>query len=144
MVCYGMGGHQLFALTHLLFSTYNIFISASDLLLWFNVLNCNHVVLMRDSCTHAQIWVRDLAVLFGPSGCVRCHGTKCPLLTALFFFSLSAGLLFSQKGDRRVPKFCMGFTQIKMRFGVKKKLGGTPCSKGGQFFRFFFGRMKSA
>ena len=33
------------------------------------------------------------------AACVRCHGTKCPLLTAGFFFSLSPpGLPFSQKG----------------------------------------------
>ena len=32
--------------------------------------------------------------------CVRCHGTKCPLLTAFFLSSLSLppGLLFSPKG----------------------------------------------
>jgi cell division protein FtsW (lipid II flippase) len=31
------------------------------------------------------------------AACVRCHGTKCPLLTALFLFFLSAGLLFSKE-----------------------------------------------
>ena len=40
---------------------------------------------------HMQ-WMRMLV----RAACVRCHGTKCPLLTA--FFLLSAGLLFSQKG----------------------------------------------
>ena len=47
----------------------------------------------------------------GPSGCMRYHGTKCTLLTALFLFlSFSPPGYFSSGGGYpRVLKLCMGF-----------------------------------
>ena len=44
------------------------------------------------------------------AACVRCHRTKCPLLTALFLFflSFSPGYFSPRRGYHRVSK-CMGF-----------------------------------
>ena len=46
------------------------------------------------------------------AACLRCHETKCTLLTA-FFFSFFLFLCYTyfspRRGYRRVPKFCMGF-----------------------------------
>ena len=44
-----------------------------------------------------------LSHMLARAACVRCHGTKCPLLTAFFFFLSSSfllppALLFSKKG----------------------------------------------
>ena len=41
--------------------------------------------------------------------CMRCHGTKCPLLTAVSFFFFLPGYFSPRRGYRRVPKVCMGF-----------------------------------
>ena len=39
-----------------------------------------------------------MGLYVGPSGCVSCHGTKCPLLTALFFSLLSPAHTFLPEG----------------------------------------------
>ena len=49
------------------------------------------------------------------AACMRCHGTKCPLLTAFFFFSFSLSsssevVTFLPEGVIIwFPNFCMGF-----------------------------------
>ena len=52
-----------------------------------------------------------LLLLLVRAACVRCHATKCPLLTAFFSLSLFfRGCYFSpRRSYRRVPKFSMGF-----------------------------------
>ena len=40
---------------------------------------------------------QQFLVNVGPSGCVRCHGTKCPLITA-FFSLLSPDVTFLPEG----------------------------------------------
>jgi hypothetical protein len=49
------------------------------------------------------------------AACVRCHGTKCPLLTAFFLFLCSSTCTYfsPRMGYRMVPKFCMGFKLTK-------------------------------
>ena len=87
-------------------------------------------------------------VLLVRAGCVRCHGTKCPLLTV--FFSLSFFLSFfsytyfsPRRGNSRVPKFYVGFSVTKkIRFWVKTNLGDSSCPPGG--FDFFPVKAKSA
>ena len=73
------------------------------------------------------------------AACMRCHGTKCPLLKAVFFSSLSlflfsAWVYFSpRRGYRRVLKFCIGFLgTTKIRFGLNN-IWGPPCLPGGNF-----------
>ena len=48
----------------------------------------------------------------GPqAACERCHGTECPLLTALFsllLFSFRPDYSSPRRGYCMVPKFCMG------------------------------------
>ena len=60
-----------------------------------------------------NIYVAKGWQLIGPSGCVHCHRTKSPLLTALFLFLSSSffppGYFSPRRGNHRVPKFCMGF-----------------------------------
>ena len=47
------------------------------------------------------------------AACVRFHGTKWPLLTAFFLFSLP-GYFSPRGGYRRVKKFCMGSKLTKI------------------------------
>ena len=42
------------------------------------------------------------------AACVRCNGTKCPLLTAISSSSLWESYFSPRRGYCRVPKFCMG------------------------------------
>ena len=57
---------------------------------------------------------------------MHCHGTKCPLLTACFFFlSFSLRYFSPGRGYRRVLKFCGGFlVKKKIRFGVRVDVKG--------------------
>ena len=61
--------------------------------------------------------------------CVRCQGTKCPLLTAFFSLSLfSLPGYFSPRRDyRMILKICMG-SQVTEILGFQSKLnfGGLP------------------
>jgi hypothetical protein len=62
-----------------------------------------------EGCYPKICWTKFLPYqTIGPSSCVRYHGTKCPLLMALFLFlSFSPPGYFSpRRGYRRVPKFC--------------------------------------
>ena len=43
------------------------------------------------------------------AACVRCHGTKCTLLTAFFFSLFPRTYLSPRRGYRRVLEFCGGF-----------------------------------
>ena len=43
------------------------------------------------------------------AACVRCHGTKCPLLTAFVLSLLSTRVTFLRRGCPIVLKFCMGY-----------------------------------
>ena len=43
------------------------------------------------------------------AACMRCHGTKCSLLTAFLFSSLSHIYFSPRRGYRRVLQFCMEF-----------------------------------
>jgi hypothetical protein len=68
---------------------------------WYNI-NLN-----VEGCYPKICWTKFLPYqTIGPSGCVRYHGTKCPLLMALFLFlSFSPPGYFSpRRGYRRVPK----------------------------------------
>ena len=81
-------------------------------------------------CLHVAM--QPHAVKLVRAACVRCHGTKCPLLTALFLFLFSPTLTFLPEGGyHRVPKFCTGFkvTQ-KIRFVKKTNLWDPPCPRG--------------
>ena len=65
------------------------------------------------------------------AACTRCHGTKCPLLTAFFLFSLfpRLGYFSPRRSYRRVSKFCMGLRLIKkIRFWLRKKFGNCSCN----------------
>jgi hypothetical protein len=70
---------------------------------------------------------------------MRCNGTNFPLLTALFLFFLSAGLLFSQKGLSKGFEILHGVLSHKKSkiWGKKNILGDPPCPPGDGFFRFF-------
>jgi hypothetical protein len=59
-------------------------------------------------------------VILVRAACVRCHGAKCPLLTAFFpLLNFFCFVYFSpRRGYHRVPKFCIGFKETKrLRFG---------------------------
>ena len=63
---------------------------------------------------------------------VQCHGSKCPLLTAFFSLSSSAGLLFSQKGLSYCSEILHGvLSRKKIRLWEIKKNWGTPQPPGG-------------
>jgi hypothetical protein len=76
----------------------------------------------------------------GPSGCMRCHETKCPLLTE-FFSLLSAIVTFLPEGDIvGFQHFAVGFnSKTKIIFEVNNIWGGPP-APGWRFFRFFRGK----
>ena len=58
--------------------------------------------------------------------CVRCHGTKCPLLTA--FFLLPSGNVTSLRN------FAWAFNSQKNKIWGKTKFGGPPLHPGGSIF----------
>jgi hypothetical protein len=61
---------------------------------------------------------------------MRCHGTKCPLLTA--FFSLSLVVTFlPETGYCRVPKFACGFKTKKLIKLGEINFGPCPFVGGG-------------
>ena len=47
---------SLLVWTYFYLVTYNFFISASDLLLYFDLINCNCAVVMRAPCAHTFGW----------------------------------------------------------------------------------------
>ena len=78
-----------------------------------NAVNSGHFVsVTAHATTRTNVFKSRQQQKYGPSGCMRCNGTKCPLLTALFsILSLFSppGYFSPRRGYRRVPKFCMGF-----------------------------------
>ena len=67
--------------------------------------NARPLVLQYQYQCNTRMFIFDL---IGPSDCVRYHGTKCPLLIALFLIS-PPGYFSPKMSYRRFPKFCMGF-----------------------------------
>ena len=70
----------------------------------YTVQLCSHVYTYKYSWQFFPPYLSTALVINLPSkqlaraACMHCHGTKCPLLTVLFFFFFSlAMLLFSQK-----------------------------------------------
>ena len=58
--------------------------------------------------------------------CVRCHRSMCPLLTSFFLFSLSAGIICSQKGQLQGSEILFFVKSTK-----KIKKGDPPAPQGG-------------
>ena len=85
----------------------------------------------------------------GPSGCVRCRGSKVSTINGVIFSSI-----FSLSSLRQVTflpegvivgfqNFAWGFnSQKKIRFGAKIYVGDPSCPRGGRFFRVFVGEKK--
>ena len=74
------------------------------------------------------------------AACVRCHGTKCPLLTAFFLF-LSLRVTFLPEGVIvGFWNFEYDFKSQKNKIWGGKQIGGLP--PGGLIFRFFLKKRK--
>jgi hypothetical protein len=71
------------------------------------------------------------------AACVRCHRTKCPLLTAFFLLS---SLCFTFLPEGLIVGFwsvAWGLSHKKIGFGVKT-FWGAPLPSGESIFKFFF------
>ena len=79
------------------------------------------------------------SLLLVRAACVRCHGTKCPLLMALFSLSFLSFftplLLFSQKELSKGSEILCGvLSHKKKNIWGKTKIGTPPYPSGGAFF----------
>ena len=92
---------------------YPIGLHISKHLAWIYNLTCPVTV---------KLWAVHLCLpliawtILAQAACVRCHGTKCPLLMALFSFFLSLsplGYFSPRRSYHRVLKFAWGFGSHK-------------------------------
>jgi hypothetical protein len=126
---------------------YPIGLHISKHLAWIYNLTCPVTV---------KLWAVHLCLpliawtILAQAACVRCHGTKCPLLMALFSFFLSLsplGYFSPRRSYHRVLKFAWGFGSHKNKILIFKKFGPPPPGPRGVDYlggEGFSGKTKSA
>ena len=114
---------------------YPIGLHISKHLAWIYNLTCPVTV---------KLWAVHLCLpliawtILAQAACVRCHGTKCPLLMALFSFFLSLsplGYFSPRRSYHRVLKFAWGFGSHKNKILIFKKFGPPHSPPWGRLFR---------